>query len=72
MGRLEAGELELRRQDALQRVWHVKGWEGLGADDCRERVEALDLLGVARQLVFPPVTWPTIHGTDVEAMATLR
>lgn len=36
-----------------ERFWEVKGLSALGAVDPKERVEALDRLGVAAQLVYP-------------------
>lgn len=72
IGLLSPEELRRRRQDARANVWQVKAWEALGAEDAHERLEALDLMGVDRQLVFPPVTWPTLHADDEDGVETLR
>ena len=43
-------------------------WLGFGATDPDDRARALDRMGVARQLVFPPVTLPALtnHGPDAQ------
>ncbi|HZU74165.1 MAG TPA: amidohydrolase family protein [Acidimicrobiales bacterium] len=34
-------------------VWEVKGWASPAAGDARERLKALDLMGIDRQILFP-------------------
>ncbi len=41
------------RERAPNEVWQVKGLGALGAYDAAERVEAMDMMGVRAQLVFP-------------------
>lgn len=48
------------RARALSDVGSVRGFIALGADDPDDRVLALDRLGFDRQLVLPPVAWPTL------------
>ena len=64
VGRLAPAELSAHRKRARRDIWRVKGWLALGADDPGERVQALDLMGVDRQLLFPPVTLPVLHRCD--------
>jgi len=56
-----------RRADARDALWTTKDWLALGADDASERVEALDAMGVVRQLVFPPAPMPCLHDTRAGA-----
>ena len=44
------------RARARDDVWAVKGVSALGSSDARERVAAMDLMGVQRQLLFPNTT----------------
>ena len=37
-----------------------------------DRLAALDLMGIDRQLVFAPVCWPTLHGDDERSTAGNR
>lgn len=53
-------------------VWDVRGWLGLGAADPADRLVALDRMGVARQLVFPPVTLPALLDGDADARQALH
>ena len=49
--RAEGGEAEMTREN----VWNVKGTTAPGAGTPEGRLEALDLMGVRKQLVFPQV-----------------
>ena len=53
-------------------VWTTKGWSAPGAADSAERLASLDRMGVARQLVFPPVTCPALLAAGSDAYAGLR
>src|SRR5205807_6812052 len=44
------------RRRAESEVWAVKGISALGAYDARERIVALDKMGIHRQLLFPNTT----------------
>ena len=41
------------RDRAREETWTIKGFSALGAFDATDRVEALDKMGVHRQLLFP-------------------
>jgi predicted TIM-barrel fold metal-dependent hydrolase len=49
-------------------IMGAKGWLALGAFDRTERSRALDLLGVARQLVFPTFALTQFQGNDPELL----
>lgn len=59
-------------QRARSDITSVRGFLALGADDPSDRIEALDLLGIDRQLVLPPVAWPTLDAAGPEAAASRR
>lgn len=61
VGAIEPVRLAALRAGALDDVWRVRGWAAHGADDADQRLAALDRMGIARQLVFPPVTLPILH-----------
>src|SRR5437667_5462409 len=44
------------RQRAQTEVWAVKGLSALGSCDARDRLAALDKMGIHRQLLFPNTT----------------
>ncbi len=44
------------RERARADVWSVKGVSALGASDARDRVAAMDCMGIERQLLFPNTT----------------
>ncbi len=52
--------LEAMRKRARAEVWNVKGWAALGAQDPVERLDALDKMGIAHQLVFPTGMWAAL------------
>jgi predicted TIM-barrel fold metal-dependent hydrolase len=60
------------RAQAELDVWSVRGWLGLGAADPYDRLTALDRMGVARQLVFPPATLPALLASSADSLAALR
>lgn len=64
---IEADAREAARQRALDDPRQVRGWLALGADDPADRLLALDRLGVRRQLLLPPVAWPTLDDDRPEA-----
>ncbi|HEY8216803.1 MAG TPA: hypothetical protein VIH82_06705, partial [Acidimicrobiia bacterium] len=41
------------RARARDETWSIKGISALGAFDARDRVDALDTMGIDRQLLFP-------------------
>ena len=47
---VKAGEGQTLDADS---VWTVKGWSSPAAFDAERRLEALDLMGVDRQVLFP-------------------
>ncbi len=49
------------RSRARTDVWNVKGWGAHGAQIAADRLDALDQMGVSRQLVFPTGMWPAMH-----------
>ena len=55
-------------RDLEGRLMDVKGWAALGAFDARERSRALDLLGVAKQLVFSTFAATQFVGHDQELL----
>ena len=60
------------RAEALDDVWAVRGWLALGALDVADRLAALDLMGVGRQLVFPPVTLPALLDDATDPVRSLE
>jgi predicted TIM-barrel fold metal-dependent hydrolase len=54
------------RAQAKKGPWEVKGWPALGAQDAHQRLEVLDTLGIARQLVFPTGMWSLVHSEKPE------
>jgi predicted TIM-barrel fold metal-dependent hydrolase len=71
VGGLSPADLRVLREEAGLDVWGRKNWLALGAADAAERVQALDRMGVDRQLVFPPITWPALHRPGPEGRAAL-
>jgi len=61
-------DLAARRRD----VWSRKNWRGMADETVGDRLAALDLMGIDRQLVFAPVCWPTLHGDDERSTAGNR
>jgi uncharacterized protein len=57
--------------DAPDRIWNVKGWAAYGAWDAEDRVRALDILGLERQLVFPTGMWPAQLSDRPEAFVAV-
>lgn len=72
VGELDPETLRAQRARARDDVFRVKGWLAHGADDPHDRVDALDRMGIARQLVFPPVPMPFLHDLDAGARAARR
>lgn len=60
------------RERGLDDVGAVRGFVALGADDPIDRLLALDLLGIDRQLILPPVAWPTLDTLGESALASRR
>lgn len=58
------------RERALDDVGAVRGFVALGAQDPSDRLLALDLLGIDRQLILPPVAWPTLDTAGETALAS--
>ena len=58
------------RDRAVGDVGAVRGFLALGAVDPDDRLLALDRLGIHRQLVLPPVAWPTLDDERPGAAAT--
>lgn len=48
----EGDALEARRQQARRDVWGVRLWGAHGAQIAADRIDALDLMGIERQLIF--------------------
>jgi predicted TIM-barrel fold metal-dependent hydrolase len=67
VGDLDLATLQGQRSAAKDNVFRAKGWLAHGADDARDRVDALDRMGIDRQIVFPPVPLPFLHAGDDEA-----
>ena len=59
------------RARARDDVWNVKGWGAHGAQVVPDRVDALDQMGVARQLVFPTGMWAAMHGDKPHSYASI-
>lgn len=38
-----------------EKVWTTKWWHAYGANDARDRVQALEVMGLDRQIVFPTI-----------------
>jgi len=72
IGELGHDDLRTLRAEAGHGVWRDKSWLALGAFDASERLDALDQMGIAHQLVFPPLTLPAQHRDGPEASAALR
>jgi predicted TIM-barrel fold metal-dependent hydrolase len=53
-------------RDLEGRLMDAKGWAALGAFDATERSRALDLLGVAKQLVFSTFAATQFAGADLD------
>jgi len=60
------------RARARDDVWAVKGVSALGSSDARERVAAMDLMGVQRQLLFPNTTLRELRLDTPGARAACR
>lgn len=60
------------RERALADIGAVRGFLALGADDPADRLRALDLLGFDRQLILPPVAWPTLDTPGPDGLAGRR
>jgi predicted TIM-barrel fold metal-dependent hydrolase len=60
------------RRRAMEDVRAIRGFLALGADDPDDRLLALDALGIHRQLVLPPVSWPTLDDRRPAARTTRR
>lgn len=58
------------RERALDDVGAVRGFIAIGAEDPGDRLLALDLLGIDRQLILPPVAWPTLDTPGESALAS--
>jgi predicted TIM-barrel fold metal-dependent hydrolase len=55
-----------------EKILELKGWPALGAQDASERIEVLDKLGIARQLVFPTGMWSLVHAENPESFDAVR
>jgi len=60
------------RERATSDVWGVKGVSALGSSDARDRVAALDRMGVERQLLFPNTTLRELRLDTPAARAACR
>lgn len=71
---LAGGITDEQRRSARERaeadVGSVRGFLALGAVDPDDRVLAMDRMGIRRQLVLPPVAWPTLDDERPGAAAT--
>ena len=68
-------ELDPDCEEAMtaENVWNVKGAHAPGATSVEGRLEALDLMGVSRQLVFPQViVCFLVWGNDPRGSQTMR
>jgi predicted TIM-barrel fold metal-dependent hydrolase len=61
--RRQHGDPEFRRHDAEQ-IWLRKNWEAIGSFIPEDRPRALDLLGLASQLVFNTFTNKTLQALE--------
>ena len=60
------------RVDARTDTWSVKGISALGASDARDRVAALDRMGIRNQLLFPNTTLRELRMATPAALAACR
>jgi len=68
-------ELDPDGEEAMtaENVWNVKGAQAPGATSVAGRIEALDLMGIERQMVFPQViVCFLVWGKDPRACQTMR
>jgi uncharacterized protein len=68
--RITAEQRADARRRAQEDVGSVRGFLALGAADPDDRLVALDGLGIDRQLLLPPVSWPTLDDDRPGARAT--
>ena len=69
-GAITSAQRAEARRRAEEDVGSVRGFLALGAVDPDDRLLALDRLGIDRQLVLPPVSWPTLDDERPGARAT--
>ena len=60
------------RDRARDEIWSVKGISALGASDARDRVNALDKMGVHRQLLFPNTVLRELRTSGQAALDACR
>ena len=60
-----------KREEARRDVWGVRSWASHGAQIALDRVDALDQMGVARQLVFSQFMEAPMHSNDPAAMGAI-
>jgi predicted TIM-barrel fold metal-dependent hydrolase len=60
------------RERARTEPWKVKGFSALGSYDAAERVQALDAMGIDRQLLFPNTVLRELRTHTPEALEACR
>ena len=60
------------RAHAAEALWTTKDWFALGADDPIDRLDALDRMGVRRQLLYRPVPLPCLNDSRPAAVVARR
>ncbi|MGE0388368.1 MAG: amidohydrolase family protein [Gammaproteobacteria bacterium] len=71
-GYMDGDEYRERRGRNRAELWETKGIGALGAYDPQERLEALDMMGIRAQLMFPNHTLYDLRGTTVVARNASR
>src|SRR3954453_2430636 len=60
------------REQARDNTWKIKGISALGSFEPRDRVDALDAMGIHRQLLFPNTTLRELRLHTPAAVAACR
>jgi predicted TIM-barrel fold metal-dependent hydrolase len=60
-----------RRQEAKADVWGIRSWASHGAQIAMDRLDALDKMGIRRQLVFSQFMEAPLHTTDPAASGAI-
>lgn len=68
----EGDVLAARRERARSDVWGVRSWGAHGAQSAADRIDALDQMGIDRQLVFSQFMEPVLNSAAPEGVAAMR